>query len=251
MITFGTFALASHGLGTVQSQRSPCKGALDGSARRPAGRQPHAAGLGGHRGSRAGSRPTAAYHRAVPLLRRLLPLGLGIALLASGCASTNTAAQVGDETITIAQIQGEVVDFAGSLEEPLPVSGDLSAYQQELLTREINHLLVVELAARNDVVVTEAEVDELLDELDTQAEAQGGLEALRAQFGYTEDGLRQAALDELLLRGLQEAVDDVPQELGQLSAELGVEVNPRFGVWNGSAVLPATGSISVPASPTG
>ena len=239
MITFGTTVPASHGLQAMEGGGRPWDG------RWPPRSSSHL------RGSRTGPRPAAAYHRAVPPLRRLLPLGLGIALLASGCAATDTAAQVGDETITISQIHGEVVDFADSLEQPLPISGDLSAFQQELLTREINHLLVAELAERNDVVATEAEVDELLDELDAQAEAQGGLEALRAQFGYTEDGLRQAVRDELLLRGLQETVEDVPRELGLVSVDLGVEVNPRFGVWDGSAVLPATGSISVPASPTG
>jgi hypothetical protein len=186
----------------------------------------------------------------VPQLRRLLPaVVLAITVVVSGCGSTGTAARVGDETIMIGDLQSQVVEFSDSLDEPLATGGDLSSFQRELLTREINHLLLAELAEREGVEVSEAEVDGLLDELAAQAEAQGGLDALRAQFGYTDEGLRRAALDELRLRQLEPVVGDIPTALTGLSAEIGVEVNPRYGSWDGSSLEPGTGSISVPAGP--
>ena len=166
-------------------------------------------------------------------------------LAAAGCGSSGVAATVGDDTITIAALQSEVVAFAESVDQESALSGDLSQFQRELLTREINHLLLAELAEREGAAFTEADVDALLDELEEQSG--GDLEALQAQFGYTEEGLRRAVEDEARLRALQPIVGDVPAALNDLSDEVGVELNPRYGDWDGLAVQPGTGSISVPA----
>lgn len=158
---------------------------------------------------------------------------------------TGTAATVGDETITIASIHNEVIDFADSFDEPLPVSGDLATVQQQFLNRDINHLLLIELADREGVEITEAEVDELYDDL--LAQAGGDLDSLRSQFVYTEAGLRRALEDELRLRALEPTVGPIEQALAETADDVGVEVNPRFGTWDGTALVPGTGSISVPA----
>jgi hypothetical protein len=163
----------------------------------------------------------------------------------SGCGVTGTAATVGDETITIDELQGEVVEFSESFEEPLPLSGDLGAVQAEFLTRQINHLLLIELADREGIEITQADVDELYDEL---AGGSGGdVDALRAQFVYTEDGLRRALEDELRIRALTPVVGQVESAVADVAEQVGVEVNPRFGTWEGVRVTPGTGSISVPA----
>jgi hypothetical protein len=167
------------------------------------------------------------------------------ALVLAACGSSGVAATVGDDTITIAALQSEVVAFVESVDQETALSGDLSGFQQELLTREINHLLLVELAEREGVEIDEADVDALLDELAQQAG--GDLEALRAQFGYTEEGLRRAVEDEARLRALQPVVGDVQAALAQLSEEVGVELNPRYGEWDELSVQPGTGSISVPS----
>ncbi len=152
---------------------------------------------------------------------------------------------MGEETITIQALQGEIVDFSESFDEPLPVTGDLSDVQREFLTREINHLLLIEMADREGVEITAAGVDELYDELGEQAG--GDLDALRAQFVYTEAGLRRALEDELRVQGLEPIVGDIVPALAQTADEVGVEVNPRFGSWEGASLVPGTGSISVPA----
>lgn len=162
----------------------------------------------------------------------------------SACGVTGTAATVGEETITIASIQNEIIDFSESFDEPLPLTGDLASVQQQFLNRDINHLLLIEMAEREGVEITEADVDELYDDL--VAQAGGDLDALRAQFVYTEAGLRRALQDELRLQGLEPLVGDIEPALAETADEVGVEVNPRFGTWDGTAVVPGTGSISVP-----
>lgn len=178
---------------------------------------------------------------------RVLPTVLLVASAAalSACGVTGTAATVGEDTITIGALQGEIVDFSESFDEPLPVTGDLSDVQREFLTREINHLLLIELADREGVEITAAGVDELYDELVEQTG--GDLDALRAQFVYTEAGLRRALEDELRLQGLEPIVGAIAPALEQTADEVGVQVNPRFGSWEGASLVPGTGSISVPA----
>jgi hypothetical protein len=178
----------------------------------------------------------------VRALRTILLATTAVAV--SACGVTGTAATVGDQTITIASIQNEIIDFSESFDEPLPVSGDLASVQQQFLNRDINHLLLIEMAEREGVEIAEADVDELYDDL--LAQAGGDLDALRAQFVYTEDGLRRALEDELRLQGLEPAVGDIEPALAETAAEVGVEVNPRFGTWDGTALVPGTGSISVP-----
>jgi hypothetical protein len=183
---------------------------------------------------------------AVRVLRSsvLALVGAVSAVLLAGCGVTGTAATVGEKTITVGEVQGEVVEFSESFEEELPVTGDLGAVQSEFLTRQINHLLLTELADREGVTVTPAEVDELYDELGDSPEE---IDALRAQFVYTEDGLRRALEDELRIRALTPIVGDIETAVGELATEVGVEVNPRYGSWAGIRVVPGTGSISVPA----
>ena len=178
-------------------------------------------------------------------MRLLSTVLIGIAaLLAAGCGATGNAATVGDQTITIDQLQSEVLEFSDSFDEPLPVSGDLADVQREFLTRQINHLLLIELADAEGVEITEAQVDELYGEL---APSEADVDALRAQFVYTEAGLRRALEDELRLRALEPIVGPIEPALEATAAEVGVEVNPRYGTWSGVALTPGTGSISVPA----
>ncbi|MGA7690616.1 MAG: SurA N-terminal domain-containing protein [Jiangellales bacterium] len=178
-------------------------------------------------------------------MRVLSTVLIGIAaLLAAGCGATGTAATVGDQTITIDELQSEVLEFSDSFDEPLPVSGDLADVQREFLTRQVNRLLLIDLADAEGVEITDAQVDELYDEL---APTEGDIDALRAQFVYTEAGLRRALEDELRLRALEPIVGPIEPALEATAAEVGVEVNPRYGTWSGVALTPGTGSISVPA----
>lgn len=172
-------------------------------------------------------------------------VGVLSAVLLSGCGVSGTAATVGDETITIGDVQGEVVEFSESFDEELPLTGDLGGVQAEFLSRAINHLLLIELAEREGITITQAEVDELYAELGGGSPEE--VDALRAQFVYTDDGLRRALEDELRIRALAPIVGDVETAVGELAAEVGVEVNPRYGTWAGIRVVPGTGSISVPA----
>lgn len=163
----------------------------------------------------------------------------------SACGVTGTAATVGDETITIASLQNEVIEFSESFEEPIPVTSDFGALQQEFLNRDISHLLLIEMAQREGVEITDADVDALFDSL--VAQAGGDLDPIRLEFRYTEDGIRRALQDELRARELQPIVGDIEPALAATADDVGVEVNPRFGTWEGVSLVPGTGSISASA----
>jgi parvulin-like peptidyl-prolyl isomerase len=173
-----------------------------------------------------------------------------VALVAlTGCGGTNVAATVGDQTITISDLQAETQELSSLLSEEEAATADVGGLQQALLERQINHLLLSELAAREDVTVADSEVDALIR---TAAEQQGeeGIRAFQVQNGYTDEGLRRAAQDALVARALNERLGDVQTAVIDLADEVGVEVNPRYGTWEGAALQPGTGSISVPPSAT-
>lgn len=165
------------------------------------------------------------------------------AAAAAGCGAGGVAATVGESTITIAELQGEIVEYSESFDEPLALTGDLADVQRDLLVRQINHLLLIELAEQEGVQITEADVDALADQLGSTEEE---IDALRAQFVLTEDGLRRAIEDQLRAEALTPIVGDIPTALAQTAEEVGVEVNPRYGSWEDGALQPGTGSISSP-----
>jgi hypothetical protein len=97
--------------------------------------------------------------------------------------------------------------------------------------------------------VDQADVDDLIR---TAAAQQGedGIRAFQVQTGYTDEGLRRGAEDALVAGQLQEQLGDVQTAVAELAEEIGVEVNPRYGTWDGAALQAGTGSISVLPTPT-
>lgn len=188
---------------------------------------------------------------AVMRSRRLL-VGLvaAVAVLA-GCGQGDVAATVGDQTITIDQVQQEVlaldeinaVDLAGS-----PDQADL---QRLLLGRQIYHLLLTGLAEDKGIEVTPAQVDDLLASLEQQAGGPDEVQAFQLQNSYTDEGLRRGATDALIEQQLGATPEEAAQVISEHADAVGVDVNPRFGSWQGTTLEPGTGSISkAPAEPT-
>jgi hypothetical protein len=167
----------------------------------------------------------------------------------TGCGSTDVAATVGDQTIAISELQDETAQLTALLSDEQASTADVGGLQKALLERRINHLLLAELAAREGVTVDQADVDDLIR---TAAAQQGedGIRAFQVQNGYTDEGLRRGAEDALVAGQLQEQLGDVQTAVAELAEEIGVEVNPRYGTWDGAALQAGTGSISVLPTPT-
>lgn|GEM_PF-1794256 len=182
--------------------------------------------------------------KLVGLVVGLLVVGAGsLAGCSTATVPPGVAAQVGDQTITIADLQAEVRSLAADSDDPAGFSDDAANIQREILGRTVQFELVRKVAADQGISVSPAEVDEFLD---LAAEANGGdLTQFRVQNLYTEDALRVGAEVQLLVQQLQEAGVDLAPEVEALAEEVGVQVNPRFGSWEGFELLPGTGAIAV------
>lgn len=182
--------------------------------------------------------------------RRAAAVALSAALagLVTACDAEQlgAAAVVGGERITVMELQDEVREvtrIAGR-----DVTADQSTVQATVLNRMINHRLgdtVTELA---DVTVTEAEVDEFIAEQLRPQAPEGDLTQLLAQNLLTEDSLRYAVREALLIEKVG-GNDAYVELLAEASEKDGVEVSPRYGTWTGTMLdTEVSGSISVPAA---
>jgi hypothetical protein len=181
-------------------------------------------------------------------LHLLLGLVAAVAVLA-GCGQSDVAATVGDQTISIAEVQQEVVALGELGAVDLAGNPDQAELQRLLLGRQIYHLLLTGLAEQQNIEVTPAQVDDLLATVEQQAGSPDEVVAFQLQNSYTDEGLRRAAGDALVERQLGATPDEAAQVVADYAAEVGVDVNPRFGSWEGTSLQPGTGSISVGPTP--
>lgn len=180
---------------------------------------------------------------------------LAIGALVAGCGPVlaGSAAVMGDTRITdetLAQ-QAQAITSALKIEESPKVS---SVLLQRLVTQE----LVNQLAARNNVVVTQGDIDTFLTEQYTKA---GGREALQAQLlqaGIPADQIESSAKTTIQVAKLGPALAPDADAKGQqtavavaavkLSDELDTQISPRFGTWDarGLQVAPPPDDLSAP-----
>jgi hypothetical protein len=172
----------------------------------------------------------------------------------TGCAELRPgeAARVGDNTLATSRVD----DFASAyctytataVQPGAKVSRDIRNQALSLLVEaELAH----EYAADNDLTWDNEQIQRNLRQLRTAAE---GLPAdqrsdFLAEVRYVLEGsevLGQAIGDEVTD---QESFNQARAEVvGEWSEEYGVEINPRFGEWDGATVDGASGSLSVPES---
>lgn len=165
-------------------------------------------------------------------------------------AHPGAAAVVGDERITVAELENRVNEVREAQRATAP---DDAQYGQAIarsgrLSREtLNSMVldkVLDRAAENaGVTVTRKDVQSFRTDLERQA---GGAEALETawlqQYGVPPQQLENNLRTEIEARKLGEALGaDMNTEQGQetfwkalskASKELGVDVNPRYGSWD-------------------
>jgi hypothetical protein len=167
----------------------------------------------------------------------------------AGCSGEAGAAGiVGDERITVEEIQQEAEAFASEVLGESTVT-DAAAVQRVILQNRIYHELHLELAERAGIEVTGADIDRLLAVV--AAQSGGTLEGIQRQGALTDEAVRDVAYD-IVVR--EQAVrtfgspDGVAVALIELDAEIEPWVNPRYGTWADTSLQPGTGSISRPAA---
>ncbi|XKK58903.1 SurA N-terminal domain-containing protein [Streptomyces sp. ARC32] len=192
-----------------------------------------------HRRSRSRRRPalllTAAIAAAAPLL--------------TACGSDahpGAAAVVGDQRITVAQLENRVDEVREAQRAAVP---DDAQYQQVVartgtLTRDTLHGMVLDrvlhrAAQDAGVTVSRKEVQGMRGDLETQA---GGPEQLETvwlqQYGVAperlDDNLRVQLEAQKLAQslGTDTSRPEFWQALSEASKKLDVDLNPRYGAWD-------------------
>lgn len=189
--------------------------------------------------------------------RRIITAAVAVAA-AVGVASCDAqqvgaAAVIGDDRFSVADLQEQVEEVQRLDGFSVEAVGGVSGFQRELLTRHIQHQLFLHLAEKENIEVTEAAVDDMIEEFEGQA-PDGDLAPLLAQSGYTEASFRDGVTDELIAQAYMEETgadeSELTQALVDAGDELGVEVNPRYGAWGDDLTVSTdTGSISEAVTP--
>jgi len=174
---------------------------------------------------------------------------LAAALLA-GCGTprAGAAATVGPDRISEADLAAATNELRSLVGDP---TGDTSETLRSVLARMVTRDLAEAAVRRAGLTVPGGDVDRARRDLTTEVGGEEQLARYAAEAGVpprlVDDVLYTSIALELLGRSLEP--EGTPEEqqgaallaLAELSIELGVVVNPRYGVW-----LPANGAIGPP-----
>ena len=159
------------------------------------------------------------------------------------------AAVVGDDRITIGELQDRVRDFTDSGPGEAAAGTDPAVLQQALLDRMIRHELLEQLARDEGIEVSEADIDTFIEEQVEGPAPEGDITDLLAQSALTDNTLREAVRDVLIQQELVERLggeEAYSEALVEKSEEIGVKVSPRYGTWTDAGLEATSGSISEP-----
>jgi len=201
------------------------------------------------RSAGAGSRGGAARAAAV---------AAAIALGLAGCGGPSlagAAAVVGGERITTAELRASVERV---LSDQRAAGGGVSAgaeVQRSVLGRAIVSRTIDAAARREGVSVTDGEVTSWIEDLRAARGGEEGVDALLVENDIARLELPRIARDNVTFGKL---VDKLGEEringyLQDVSRDLGVRVNPRYGRWDAAqiGVVPGDSTLSRPAGSAG
>jgi len=193
--------------------------------------------------------PTPRQLRRLPLTA--VALTATAALLLTACASprAGAAATVGSTRITEAELAAATSELRSAVGgDP---TGEPAQTVRTVLARMVTRELAAVAAQRAGIRVPDGAVDKERRNLLTELGGQEALVAYAAEAGVparlVDDVLYTAIALRLLGQSLAPQADEAAQQdaallaLADLSLDLGVAVNPRYGVW-----LPANGAIGPP-----
>jgi peptidyl-prolyl cis-trans isomerase SurA len=192
-----------------------------------------------------------AVRRGGTLLVALVLVGT---LLLTGCGieRAGLAASIGDDRLTVATVEARVRAYFDAY--PAVAEGPSRSQIASITVQNFLRARVVDItAAREGISVTETEIDDFIEQF-------GGMDQLNqaiAGQGVPPDAtLARAEVRSALLQGkLQdlagEDADDfarakaLTDRLAVTTSQVDIDVNPRYGEWNGSTVDVINGSLSL------
>lgn len=171
-------------------------------------------------------------------MKRWIPAVLvaGLALVGCGPTQAGSAAVVGDQRLTDAQLAQTTSELTEAL--GIPESPQIS---QAVLSRWVVGQLVSQLAADVDVEVTKGDVDRLLAREARRAGGQQALEESALQSGLLPDMIPEAVRTSLLIEALSSRTVTPEDPSGQaglvalvqeFSKTANPQVSPRYGTWD-------------------
>lgn len=201
------------------------------------------------------------------LVRRLAVAML--ALLTAACSLTGTgdpanAATVGDREIPATEIDDNLAAIRGSSAFEQQAQGDTSGQfvldaQNQIVTTFIRSEILDIVAQRQDIVVSDEEVDAALEDLVGQVGGQEAFEERIAEQGFSEEFVRAQVRDQQIQQLLQDEVGADGNLLTFIQDQISdvpIDVNPRYGQWDESTLtvapfdpLPAPAATAAPGAP--
>ncbi|WP_369257950.1 SurA N-terminal domain-containing protein [Geodermatophilus amargosae] len=140
--------------------------------------------------------------------RPVVALGLLAAVLLTGCrTSPNVAAYVGDEQVTVAELQSAVDERLADPAVAEAVGGTGTGFTRQVLTLLVREELYAEAARRNDVEVTDSDVSAFVDAA-LAGRDEEELYAQAAAQGYSPGDVRESARQQLVRRELGAAAGE-------------------------------------------
>lgn len=198
-------------------------------------------------------------HNSQPHLRKRVFVGVAgaivaVALAACGSNHPGQAAQVGATSIAEGELTQEVEQVATQLQlEPN------SQVNRVILQRMILEDLVNTLATEHGITVTDGEIQSAIDEAAKTPEQKTQFDAALLRNGIPAESINDAVrmtlqlqeLGDKLAPGKSEQEKQMAVSLAalNLAGQKGVEVNPRFGVWDQASlqIAPTPDTVSEPA----
>jgi hypothetical protein len=146
----------------------------------------------------------------VHIRRPTVALGLLAAVVLTGCrTSPNVAAYVGDEQVTVAELQSAVDERLADPAIAQAVGDGGTDYTRQVLTLLVREELYAEAARRNDVEVTDDDVTAFVDAA-LAGRDEDQLYAQAAAQGYSREDVRESARQQLVRRELGVAAGEDP-----------------------------------------
>jgi hypothetical protein len=191
-----------------------------------------------------------------------IALTAGLALSACSGPGAGAAATVGSTTISVSDLSTTVDELKAQVTALDGAQWDDAKATSRVLTDSVNYLLLDEAARRENITVTQGDVDKLISQA-VDANAAGD----RAKFaenlaasGTPESQIPLAARAVIIKTALEKKLapgetDSVKVDaavngyLAKVAADLGVDIAPRFGRWDTetSGLGDPPNDLSVPA----
>lgn len=168
-----------------------------------------------------------------------------IGLMATACALTNTqhpstAAIIGDRRVPTSDVERNVDSITQSdpfqQQAQADASGELlQQVQSQVVTALVRSQILAEVAERNGVTVTDADVQAAADDIVEQVGGQQEFERRLAEQGVPQGLFLQQVRDQQLQTALQQQIGadaDLTTFVQEALSGVPIDVNPRYGTWD-------------------